>query len=202
MTVNLRPMQVGFHPPGANSGGAGVTPGGFDATMTTTEFKQWLIQTLASCDPTLYSDTTQYTEAVSTAVDISSYTIPGGMLSQAGEGIDFYFAGITAATANNKTALVTFGGTTILTTGALAANNVPWELKGRIMRVSAAVQEIVCSGNANAAAVTLTRTAGAIDLTVDQLLKLNVTSAVATAGLTQTLAVIKKFSQFNTSIGA
>lgn len=75
-----------------------------------------------------------------TATALWSFALPAGSLMVNGRGLRIKAFGTFAANGNNKTAVLTFGGTTIATTGTVAANNVTWLLEADLQRVSNTTQ--------------------------------------------------------------
>jgi hypothetical protein len=76
---------------------------------------------------------------------LATYTAPANALAVNGQSLKIRSNWITAANANNKTALITFGGTTIFSTGATAFNNDGLVIDCEIFRITAATQKAVCS---------------------------------------------------------
>jgi len=74
---------------------------------------------------------------------LQTYTIPAGTATTAGQGFRIQAWGTTAANANNKTMSLTFGATTVATTGALAANAANWVLFADVFLTSATAQTAV-----------------------------------------------------------
>src|SRR6185437_7311642 len=160
--------------------GLRVQPDKQEPGWTSQTFKRWLLENLRNARKVLYQDVTPYTTATTNPTDLGSYSIPANMLEQNGHGLKFLFTGTHAATANNKTLTVVWGGVTIFTFGAVAANNKQWVVEGVIYRLAPAVQEINTWGTVvNGIVVDGGRLAGAADLTAAQILKINVTDATA-----------------------
>lgn len=98
--------------------------------------------------------------------DLITYSLGANSLVNNGDILEIEAWGIYAANANNKTVKLVFGSQTILTTGAIAANDGSWKINATIIRESATTQEIVTqiiSSNSSVADST-TRTAGTQDL--------------------------------------
>jgi hypothetical protein len=76
----------------------------------------------------------------SSEVDLMAYTVPAAALAVNGQRLRFWAFGTYAANANNKTVKAMFGATTILDTGAIAANDGAWSIRGEIIRTGAAAQ--------------------------------------------------------------
>src|SRR6185437_9232711 len=172
-------------------------PGWISAT-----FKRWLVENLRNARKILYQDVSTYTTVTTNPTDLGSYAIPANMLEQNGHGLKFLITGNHAATANNKTLTVVWGGVTIFTSGAVAANNKQFVVEGTIYRTGPATQEINTWGTVvNSAVVDGGRTAGVADLTVAQILKVNVTDATAAGGTIQRTALIEKLDNFDYANG-
>lgn len=83
--------------------------------------------------------------------DLSTYTLPAGTLSADGKVIRVTAWGTYAATANNKTVRLYFGGTNIAPgTGAVATSNGRWYVDGRVIRTGASAQEAFTRNSATA----------------------------------------------------
>lgn len=74
-----------------------------------------------------------------------TYTLIANSLNNDFDYLDINAWGITAANANNKTIKLKIGTTTILDTGAVAANGASWWINCRIIRTGAATQQIIAS---------------------------------------------------------
>jgi hypothetical protein len=93
---------------------------------------------------------------------ILTYTLPAGHLSANGKGIKIEAWGITAANGNNKTVNLVVGGTTLVSSGVLPANNLSWAVEGTYIRTAAAVEDSVgLYGNSTPITVGPTRAVGA-----------------------------------------
>jgi hypothetical protein len=129
----------------------------------------------------LYSTGTPVaTGANTTETDGISYTVPPNTLSANGQFLRFRFYGTTGATANNKTVQVYWGGTSVFSTGAVAANNKPWFLNVAILRTGAGGQAIFVEGQFNATAVAAVTTQTK-DETTALVLKNTMTNGTAAA---------------------
>lgn len=87
---------------------------------------------------------------------LATYTAPANALAVDGQSLKIRSYWSTAGNANNKTALIVYGATTIFSTGATAFNNDGLVIDCEIFRTAAATQKAVCSMTAteNAAATT------------------------------------------------
>lgn len=123
------------------------------------------------------------TAANTNETDAHSYTLPGNTLAVDGQAVEVTIYGTTAANGNNKTVQFYFGGTSIYTTGAVAANAKPFVMTMLIVRGSASTQRIHIGGNFNGAPVTGTTivTNAAKDLTGDLVIKSTMTNGSSSA---------------------
>lgn len=129
----------------------------------------------------LYSTGTAVnTGANTTETDGATYTVPANSLSANGQTLRFRVYGTTAANANTKTVQLYWGGTSVYTTGAVAANAKPWFLNLTIIRTAAGAQTVVVEGQFNAAAVAAVTTATK-DETGALIVKNTMTNGSATA---------------------
>lgn len=124
--------------------------------------------------------------------DLLNYTLQKDTLVNNGDLIEIEAWGIYAANANNKTVKLVFGSQTILTTGAIAANDGTWSIKGKIIRKTVSTQEIVAEilSSNSSVADSATRTAGTQDLTTDIIIKCTGTGG-ATNDITEYALAIK-----------
>ncbi len=113
-------------------------------------------------------------------------------MSSNGDEISVKAWGTYAANANNKTIKLKFGGQTILTTGAIAANAGSWQIEATIIRTAAATQEIIATIiSSNASVVeSATRTAGTQDLTASNDLIITA-QGTSSDDITQNAMVVK-----------
>lgn len=75
--------------------------------------------------------------------DLMTYSIPAGSLATNGDTIHVVCAGIFAANANNKTLTLVYGGTTLISTGAVAFNAADWHIEAWITRTGATTQRAI-----------------------------------------------------------
>lgn len=102
-----------------------------------------LIQTLQGGAGLLSSAVTAAGTGADTTEDIlQSYTLPGGFLAAAGQGLRIRAWGVTGATANNKTMKLYFGAS-VITTPTAATNAKGWELELSVYRTTSAANQIV-----------------------------------------------------------
>lgn len=97
------------------------------------------------------------------ADDLQSLTMELASLYKNGQAARIRANGRTAANGNNKTLRLLFGGTAILTTGAIAANNKPWWVEAIVYRTGVDVQVAFAWGVFNDALIVTQRTALTID---------------------------------------
>lgn len=117
-----------------------------------------------------------------TETDGHTYTLPANSLTANGQAVRAVFTGTTAATANNKTVKIYLGSTALYTTGAVAANNKPWQIEVLIVRVGATSQKILVSGHFNNTQITTSISATAAeDLTTALTIKNTMTNGTAAA---------------------
>ena len=114
----------------------------------------------------LHVDTTSATNSGAGATDLITYSLPADTLINQGDVLEIDAWGVYAANANNKTIVLAFGNQTILTTGAIAANDGTWSLKAKIIRKTSTTQEIVSEILSSNTSVSdsATRTAGTQNL--------------------------------------
>lgn len=74
-----------------------------------------------------------------------TYAMEANTLNTDGNYLEISAWGITAANANNKEIKLKIGTTTLLATGAVAANNASWFINARIIRTGAATQQVIAS---------------------------------------------------------
>ena len=125
-------------------------------------------------------NTTSANNVSTGATDLISYSL-APFLKNNGDVLEIEAWGVYAANANNKTITLNFGGQTILTTGAIAANDGSWNIRATIIKKSATTQEIIASIISSNSSVfeSATRTAGTQDLTIALVIK-----CVGTGGAT------------------
>lgn len=137
-------------------------------------------------------DTNSVSNNSTTQTDLISYNLSANNLKTSGDILEIEAWGVYEANANNKTITLEFGSQTILTTGAIAANDGSWRVKARIIRTGAATQEIISeiiSSNSSVANST-TRTAGTQTLGSDITIKCTATGG-ASNDITQYALIIK-----------
>lgn len=115
-----------------------------------------------------------------TADTVLSYNIPAGHLSANTKGVSIEAWGTTAANANNKTVILTVGGTNLVSSGVIALNNKDWRVTGTYLRTGAATEDAVgVYQNATPTTVGPTASAPADDTTAAILVKVTGTCATA-----------------------
>jgi len=147
-------------------------------------------------------DTTAATQATTSAVDTKTYSLPAGTLSANGMGVKVRAWGTTAATANAKTIALKFGSSTVLTTGALLANALDWEMEAVVIRTAAATQEAYGRGQFSGAVIQVNESEPNQDLTAAVSIAINVTSATATGGVSVEGFTVEAFDAQGASSGA
>lgn len=85
--------------------------------------------------------------------DLISTTLEAKSLYKNGQAIRITAWGSCAANANAKTLQLYFGGTSILTTGAVAANNKKWVIQAIVVRTGVDTQDVIAWGVYNDAVV-------------------------------------------------
>jgi len=109
-----------------------------------------------------------------------SYALPANALNANYKGLEIQAWGTTAANANNKTVKLFVGGTTLVSSGALALNNKDWMASGTYIRYGAATEDALgIYWNSTPTTVGPTRTAATDDTTTS--LTVKVTGACPTA---------------------
>lgn len=100
---------------------------------------------------------------------LMTYTVAGNSLNATGDYLEIEAWGTVAANANNKTIKLKFGTTTLLTTGAVAANSGSWWISARIARRTDSLQTIITKIISDNTLIidSATYTAGAEDTTGD-----------------------------------
>jgi len=94
---------------------------------------------------TLTVDTTSVGNVGAGEDTLITYSMAANTLNLDGNFLEIFAWGITAANANNKTIKLKFGTTTLLDTGAVAANNANWSITSKIIRTAAATQQVISS---------------------------------------------------------
>ena len=139
-------------------------------------------------------DTTSASNSGVGATDLIEYELSGNSLNTTGDVLEIEAWGVWAANGNTKTITLDFGGQTILSTGAVAANAGSWRIKGKVVRTAAATQEIIAeiiSSNSSVVDST-TRTAGTQTLSDDLTIKCTATGG-ASDDITQYALLINLF---------
>lgn len=142
----------------------------------------------------LYSTGTAVnTAANTTETDGASYTVPANTLGKNGDVLRFQVYGTTGATGNNKTVQIYWGGTSVFSTGAVAANAKPWNLTLTVVRTAAGAQTITVTGTFNASAITPVSTTASKDETTALVVKNTMTNGTAAATDCTTSAAIVEY---------
>lgn len=120
------------------------------------------------------------TGANTNETDGGTKSVGGNTLSGNGKALRYRVWGTTAANANNKTVQLYWGGTSVYTTGAVAANAKPWFFEMTIIRTAAGAQTVLINGQFNGSAVAAVTTATK-DETTALIVKNTMTNGTATA---------------------
>jgi len=127
------------------------------------------------------SDTTSSSNIGTGQTDLTEYNLAKNSLKNNGDVLEVEAWGIYAANGNNKTITLEFGSQTILTTGAIAANDGSWRIKAKIIKTAAATQEIIAEIVSSNASVSdsVTRTAGTQTMSNDLTIKCTATGGAS-----------------------
>jgi hypothetical protein len=85
--------------------------------------------------------------------NLQSLTLEADALYKNGQAVRITAFGSCAANGNNKTVKLHFGGTSICTTGAIAANDKKWILRALVIRTGSDAQDAIADGQFNDALV-------------------------------------------------
>ena len=113
---------------------------------------------------------------------VASYSLPANSLCRTGQVLRIRAWGATAATGNNKTQKITFGSATVVSTGALAANDKDWFLEALVVRSDSDAQVMLGGGQANGALVQYDASTATEDEDAAITIALKATDATAAAG--------------------
>lgn len=127
-------------------------------------------------------NTTAATTTGTSEETIASYSLPANALRRNGQSLRIRAWGATAANGNNKTQKILFGTATVISTGALGANDKDWYLEARVYRTGAATQVLFGNGQANGAIVQCDASTATEDLTAAVTIALKATDATALGG--------------------
>jgi hypothetical protein len=75
--------------------------------------------------------------------DLITYILPASTLGTNADILEIIAWGTTAANANNKTIKLYFGSTVLIDTGAVAANNIDWQIRALIVRKTASTEDAI-----------------------------------------------------------
>lgn len=93
----------------------------------------------------IYVDYAQHAMSASTgttvAQNLTTYTLPANSVTLNGNGLRIFAWGLTAATTVTKNITISFEGTDLAATGAIALNNGKWRFDSYLVRQSSAAQE-------------------------------------------------------------
>lgn len=121
------------------------------------------------------------TGATTAETTLQSYTVPGGLLANAGDSVRVSCWGTTATNANNKTMKLYFGSSSISTPTA-ATSNKGWRLQMTVMRRTAITQAVDAFGQVDTTAVTPANSDGAETLASSVLIKCTGTNGASSSG--------------------
>lgn len=137
-------------------------------------------------------NTTSVANSGSSETDLITYSLMANTMTNDQDLIEVEAWGVFAANANNKTVKLVFGNQSILTTGAIAANDGTWKINARIIRKLVASQEIeadIISSNTSVADSS-TRTAGTQDLATTLTIKCTGTGS-SSSDITQYAMIVR-----------
>lgn len=141
-----------------------------------------LIQTLNSSVSRIGVATTAVSTGANTnETTLQQYTLPPGLLANAGDSVRISCWGTTAGDGNNKTMKLYFGSSSIATPTA-GTNNKGWRLVMTVMRRTPTTQAIDSWGLVDTTAVTPANTDGAETMANAILIKCTGTNGTGTAG--------------------
>ena len=128
----------------------------------------------------VYQDFTATTTTGTSITTLYTKVIPANTIAGNGRGIKITAWGTNAATADDKTTIISVGGTTFGTTGLHVGNATAWKLEVILYRTtSGAVGQALCSGYAAGAIIAPTWVATTIDFTTDLTVLVRTTDEVA-----------------------
>ena len=141
----------------------------------------------------IFSSVTPASNAGVAETDLITYTLPANTLAVNGQRIHIRVIGTSAATANNKTFTLYFGGVAIATVGPTALNNEPWSYDAVVARTGASAQIAFSFFQRNGTPLSFSATPAA-NLATDLIVKVTGTSAVAGGDVTATGMFIDFFT--------
>lgn len=109
-------------------------------------------------------NTATYANTNSGVTNLANFSLQSNTLVNTGDRLLIKGWGYFAGNSNNKTITLLFGGQTIYSSGAIAANGTSWSITAEIIRLSNTTQEIIVESLLNNTTST-TRTSGTQDLT-------------------------------------
>lgn len=128
----------------------------------------------------VYQDFTAQTTTGTSITTLYTKVFAANTLNAKGRGIKITAWGTNAATADDKTTIISVGGTTFGTTGLHVGNGTAWKLEVILYRTSgAAVGQAMCSGYAAGAIIAPTWVATTIDWSTDLTILVRTTDEVA-----------------------
>jgi hypothetical protein len=152
-------------------------------TLVVTNLASNVQVSISSTGASLYYSTTEPgTGANTTETALMAQVITGGLINHAGQSLELYAIGASAANGNNKTVRVRFGGTQIITSGAVASNNEIWEIKARITYLTNTSQRMFGRMLRGTTPIAPTRVQGTLTWTANNTLEIMATNGTANAG--------------------
>lgn len=162
----------------------------------TKEYMDWMRDNNVNSVKLVATDLQQYS-SLAAGSTFASAVMPANLVAQVGEGFEFLAWGRTAATANNKTIGLSFGGNALIGSGALAANNKPWMVRGVIFLTAGQAWEFWADGFASDAIIVPTEGQVTVDPTAAITILTTCTAATADADCLQKGLLVKHFDQLN-----
>lgn len=178
------------------------------ADLRSSDILDWIKQNVAASRKVLFLQALAFIpSATAGELASSSYVLPANEIAQVEEGFEVYAFGTCAANVNVKTVKSYLGGTGIngtsmYTSGAVAANGTPWTVGGTVVRNAAGGSVSYVEGRHNNALVSTIRTAmPAVSLAADQLISISLTAPTANADAVQEFMQIERIQTWNYNLG-
>jgi hypothetical protein len=107
-----------------------------------------------------------------------TFTLPAGFLTTLGTNaaLEIEAWGVSAANGNNKTFVLLFGSTTLISSGVVTINNKSWFVKGRVIRSGTSTQAVLGQAQSDATAIAASSQAVTEDETATIVIKTTVAS--------------------------
>ena len=161
-------------------------------TLTTPIVNSQTIPTTLGLAGTIHTNSVAVSNTVFTEENLMSYAMPANILATNGDVLEITVWGTTGATANNKTLRFYLGATTVIDTGAVAANNQDFYFHLWVIRLGAASQEIILDFRASGAFTNVLNTIAATeDLTATVTIRLTAECPTAASDATQKGFIVK-----------